>query len=66
LLLEGEAGVGKAELGKALAAMLGRPLIRLQFYEGLGRRSLQILARRSELGTVRSSVSASGRRADLS
>jgi hypothetical protein len=66
LLLEGEAGVGKAELGKALAAMLGRPLIRLQFYEGLGRRSLQILARRSELGTVRFSVSASGRRADLS
>ena len=35
LLLEGEAGVGKTEVGKALAAMLGRPLIRLQCYEGL-------------------------------
>ena len=35
LLLEGEAGVGKTEVGKALARMLGRPLIRLQCYEGL-------------------------------
>ncbi len=35
LLLEGEAGVGKTEVAKALAAMLGRPLIRLQCYEGL-------------------------------
>ena len=35
LLLEGEAGVGKTEVGKALAAGLGRPLIRLQCYEGL-------------------------------
>jgi MoxR-like ATPase len=35
LLLEGEAGVGKTEVGKALAAMLHRPLIRLQCYEGL-------------------------------
>jgi MoxR-like ATPase len=35
LLLEGEAGVGKTELAKALAAGLGRPLIRLQCYEGL-------------------------------
>ena len=35
LLLEGEAGVGKTEVGKALATMLGRPLIRLQCYEGL-------------------------------
>ncbi|MEM7597283.1 MAG: MoxR family ATPase [Pseudomonadota bacterium] len=35
LFLEGEAGVGKTEIAKALAAMLGRDLIRLQCYEGL-------------------------------
>jgi MoxR-like ATPase len=35
LLLEGEAGVGKTEAAKALAAALGAPLIRLQCYEGL-------------------------------
>ncbi|MGF1550993.1 MAG: AAA family ATPase [Paracoccaceae bacterium] len=35
LFLEGEAGVGKTEIAKALAAALGRPLIRLQCYEGL-------------------------------
>jgi MoxR-like ATPase len=35
LMLEGEAGVGKTEVAKALAASLGRPLIRLQCYEGL-------------------------------
>ncbi|MEO8572270.1 MAG: MoxR family ATPase, partial [Chloroflexota bacterium] len=35
LLLEGEAGVGKTELAKVLAASLGAPLIRLQCYEGL-------------------------------
>ena len=35
LVLEGEAGVGKTEIGKVLAATLGRPLIRLQCYEGL-------------------------------
>lgn len=35
LFLEGEAGVGKTEIAKVLSAMLGRPLIRLQCYEGL-------------------------------
>jgi MoxR-like ATPase len=35
LLLEGEAGVGKTELAKALAAAAGARLIRLQCYEGL-------------------------------
>ncbi len=35
LLLEGEAGVGKTEVAKALAALHGAPLIRLQCYEGL-------------------------------
>src|SRR5262245_4315903 len=35
VLLEGEAGVGKTEAAKALAAVLGARLIRLQCYEGL-------------------------------
>ena len=35
LFLEGEAGVGKTEIAKALSAALGRKLIRLQCYEGL-------------------------------
>jgi len=35
LFLEGEAGVGKTEVAKALASALGRRLIRLQCYEGL-------------------------------
>src|SRR5215470_14885503 len=35
LLVEGEAGVGKTELAKVLARVLGTELIRLQCYEGL-------------------------------
>ena len=35
ILLEGEAGTGKTEIAKVLAAALGRKLIRLQCYEGL-------------------------------
>jgi MoxR-like ATPase len=35
LLLEGSAGVGKTEAGKALAGVLGRDVIRLQCYEGI-------------------------------
>jgi MoxR-like ATPase len=35
LLLEGEAGVGKTEVAKVLAELLGRDLIRLQCYEGI-------------------------------
>jgi len=35
LLLEGEAGVGKTEVAKVLAEMMGSKLIRLQCYEGL-------------------------------
>ncbi|SDW95138.1 AAA family ATPase [Litoreibacter albidus] len=35
MFLEGEAGTGKTEIAKAIAAALGRRLIRLQCYEGL-------------------------------
>ncbi|MDB5807276.1 MAG: MoxR family ATPase [Betaproteobacteria bacterium] len=35
LFLEGEAGVGKTEIAKVLSQALGRPLVRLQCYEGL-------------------------------
>src|SRR5690348_12743980 len=35
LLLEGEPGVGKTEIAKVLAALLGTRLIRLQCYEGI-------------------------------
>jgi MoxR-like ATPase len=35
LFVEGEPGTGKTEIAKTLAAMLGRPLIRLQCFEGL-------------------------------
>jgi MoxR-like ATPase len=35
ILIEGEVGVGKTEVAKALAAVFGRRLIRLQCYEGI-------------------------------
>ena len=35
LLLEGEAGVGKTEAAKSLAAVLDTPLVRLQCYDGI-------------------------------
>ncbi len=35
LLVEGPPGVGKTELAKATAELVGKPLIRLQCYEGL-------------------------------
>jgi MoxR-like ATPase len=35
ILLEGEVGVGKTEIAKVLASVLGRKLIRLQCYEGI-------------------------------
>src|SRR5437660_8609415 len=35
LLVEGEPGVGKTELAKALAGAAGVPLLRLQCYEGI-------------------------------
>jgi MoxR-like ATPase len=59
LLLEGEAGVGKTEVAKALAAVHGTPLIRLQCYEGLDQSTAlyewnyqrQLLAIRAREGT---------------
>src|SRR6201990_867054 len=59
LLLEGEAGVGKTEVAKALAAAHATELIRLQCYEGLDQSSAlyewnyqrQLLAIQAHRGT---------------
>ena len=65
LLLEGAPGVGKTQVGKTLAAMLGRTSIRLQCYEGIdaskalydwdhARQLLQVrVAERNELAAAR-------------
>ena len=58
LLLEGEPGVGKTEVGKTLARVLGAELVRLQCYEGIDASqalyewdySRQLLATRTESG----------------
>ena len=73
LLLEGEAGVGKTEVAKALAAVHGTELIRLQCYEGLDqnaalyewnyqRQLLAIKAREGAARTPTRSRSTSSRR----
>ena len=64
LLLEGEAGVGKTEVAKALAAVHDTELIRLQCYEGLDRNAAlyewnyqrQLLAIKAREGTDASTV----------
>jgi MoxR-like ATPase len=67
LLLEGEAGVGKTEVAKALASVHATELIRLQCYEGLDqsaalyewnyqRQLLAIQAHRSDAGTIEDQI----------
>ena len=59
LLLEGEAGVGKTELAKALAAATGGELIRLQCYEGI-----DVVAGRVRLGLRPPAAAPAGHRGD--
>ena len=75
LFLEGEPGTGKTEIARTLAAMLERPLIRLQCYEGLdlagaayewnyGRQMMEIrLAEAAGAGSAGSTSSAGSREA---
>src|SRR6201992_3837285 len=67
LLLEGEAGVGKTEVAKALASVHATELIRLQCYEGLDQSSslyewnyqrqlLAIQAHRGEAGAIEDQI----------
>ena len=53
LLLEGEAGVGKTEAGKALAAVLDTPLVRLQCYDGIDSKVNRLRPARAPAGTAR-------------
>ena len=72
LFLEGEPGTGKTEIARTLSSMLGRPLIRLQCYEGLdlagaayewnyGRQMLEI--RLAEASGAGAGAGAAGRQA---
>ena len=72
LFLEGEPGTGKTEIARTLSSMLGRPLIRLQCYEGLdlagaayewnyGRQMLEI--RLAEVSGAGAGAGAAGRQA---
>ncbi len=74
LFLEGEPGTGKTEIARTLSAMLGRPLIRLQCYEGLdlagaayewnyGRQMMEI--RLAEAGTAAAGADARAQRESL-
>ncbi|MEO0913974.1 MAG: MoxR family ATPase, partial [Pseudomonadota bacterium] len=69
LFLEGEAGVGKTEIAKALAAGLGRRLIRLQCYEGLDAASAvyewNFAAQMVAIRTAEAGADRSGLRAEL-
>ena len=64
ILLEGEPGVGKTELAKALSIVLSRPLIRLQCYDGMEQRealyewnyTAQLLHMRGVVGDTKASV----------
>src|ERR1700744_1255525 len=67
LLLEGEAGVGKTEVAKALASVHATELIRLQCYEGLDqsaalyewnyqRQLLAIQAHRGDAGSIEDQI----------
>jgi MoxR-like ATPase len=68
LFLEGEAGTGKTEIAKAIAAALGRRLIRLQCYEGLDSASAvyewNFAAQMVAIRSVEAAGSGAGRGAD--
>ena len=66
LLLEGEAGVGKTEVAKALATVLGRDLIRLQCFEGIDAgQALYEWDYARQLVAVRAAQSGAGQAGDL-